>query len=75
MTPPPPSPELLTKDFPPATRSRLKIFTKENLVGAKIAPTAVSRTLMHALSKENQVSLVRSFLSEPSFWARLRNSN
>ena len=42
--PPPPTPEFLTKDFPSATRCRMEILTKENLVGAKIAPTAVSRT-------------------------------
>ena len=34
----------LTKDFPSATRSRMEILTKENLVEAKTAPTAVSRT-------------------------------
>ena len=33
-----------TKDFPSATRSRMEILTEENLVGARIAPTAVSRT-------------------------------
>ena len=42
--PPPPTPEFLTKDFPSATRSRMEILTKENLVGAKTAPTAISRT-------------------------------
>ena len=44
FSPPPPTPEFLTKDFPSATRSRTEILTKENLVGAKTAPTAVSRT-------------------------------
>ena len=34
----------LLRIFPSATRSRMEILTKENLVGAKIAPTAVSRT-------------------------------
>ena len=42
--PPPPTPEFLTKHFPSATRSRLEILTKENLVEAKTAPTAISRT-------------------------------
>ena len=32
------------KDFPSATRSRTEILTKENLVGARTVPTAVSRT-------------------------------
>ena len=44
FSPPPPTPEFLTKDFPSATRPRTKILTKENLVGAKIAPTPVSRS-------------------------------
>ena len=44
FSPPPPTPEFLSKDFPSSTRSRTEILTKENLVGAKIAPTAVSRT-------------------------------
>ena len=43
-SPPPPTPEFLTKDFPSATRSRMETLTKENLVRAKTAPTAVSRT-------------------------------
>ena len=42
--PSPPTPESLTKDFPSATRSLMEILTKENLVGAKGAPTAISRT-------------------------------
>ena len=43
----------------------MKVLTKkENLVRAKIAPTAVSKAL-HSLSKESQVSLVRTFLSDP----------
>ena len=42
--PPPPTPEFLTKDFLSATRSRMEILTDENLVGAKTAPTAISRT-------------------------------
>ena len=42
--PPLPTPEFLTKDFPSATMSRMKILTKENLAGARTAPTAVSRT-------------------------------
>ena len=44
FSPPPPTPEFLSKDFLSATRSRMEILTKENLVGAKTAPTAVSRT-------------------------------
>ena len=44
FSPPPPTPEFLTKDFPSATRSRMEVLTKENLVGAKTAPTAVSKT-------------------------------
>ena len=46
---PPPTPEFLTKDFPSATRSRMEILTKENLVGAKNAPTAISRTFTRLL--------------------------
>ena len=42
--PPPPTPEFLSKDFLSATRSRTEILTKENLVRAKIALTALSRT-------------------------------
>ena len=38
------TPEFLNKDFPSAPRSRMEILTEENLVGPKIAPTAVSRT-------------------------------
>ena len=41
---PTPTPEFLTKDFPSATRSRMETLTKKNLVEAKTAPTAVSRT-------------------------------
>ena len=41
---PTPNPRVLSKDFPSASRSRTEILTKENLVGTKIAPTAVSRT-------------------------------
>ena len=63
MIPTPPTPELRTKDFLSATRSRTEILTKEILVGAKTAPTVVSRTF-HSLSRENQVALVRTFLSE-----------
>ena len=58
--PPPPNPEFLSKDFPSTTRSRMESHTKENLVGAKTAPTTDSST-----SKENHVSLVRTCLSEP----------
>ena len=42
----------------------MAIPTKENLVGAKTVPTAIS-SHFHSLSKENQVFLVRAFLSEP----------
>ena len=41
----------------------MEILTKENLVEAKAAPTAVSR--VHSLSNENSVSLARTFLSDP----------
>ena len=44
FSPPPPTPDFLSKDFPSATRSRTEILTKENLARAKITPTAVSRT-------------------------------
>ena len=39
---PTPTPELLTKDLS-ATRSRMEILPKENLVGAKTTPIAISR--------------------------------
>ena len=42
----------------------MEILSKENLVGAETAPTAVSRTF-RPLSKENQVSLVRIHFSHP----------
>ena len=48
---PTPIPKLLTEDFPSATRSRMEILTKENLVGAKTAPAAVSRTLTPLLRR------------------------
>ena len=41
---PTPTPDFISKDFPSAPRSRMEILTKENLVGTKAAPTAVSRT-------------------------------
>ena len=44
FSPTPPTPEFLTKNRPPAARSRMEILTKEHLVGAKTAPTAVART-------------------------------
>ena len=44
FSPPPPTPEFLNKDSPSATRSRTEILTKENLLGAKTAPAAISRT-------------------------------
>ena len=47
-SPHPPTPEVLTKDFPSATRSPMETLTKENLVGAKPAPTA-SRVSIHML--------------------------
>ena len=64
LSSPPPTPELLTKDFPSAARYRTKILTKEYLVKARTAPAVVSKTFT-PLSKENQVSLVRTFLSDP----------
>ena len=36
FSPPPPTPELLTKDFLSATRSHMEILTKENLVRPKL---------------------------------------
>ena len=39
-----PTPKFLIKDFRSATRSRMESLTKENLGGAKTAPTAISRT-------------------------------
>ena len=42
----------------------MEIPTKENLVGAETAPTAISRTFT-PLSKGNQVSLVRIHFSHP----------
>ena len=42
--PPSPIPEFLTNDFPSADRSRTEILTNENLVGARTAPTSVSKT-------------------------------
>ena len=45
----------------------MEILTKENLVGAKIARTAD----FHSLSKENQVSLVRTFRSEPGSGSKI----
>ena len=42
----------------------MEILTKSpNLVGAKIVPNAVCRTFTP--TKRNQVSLVRTFLSDP----------
>ena len=42
----------------------MEILSKENLVGATAAPTALFQNI-HSLSKENQVSFVWTFLSEP----------
>ena len=42
----------------------MDILAKENLVGAKTAPTPIFQDF-RSLSKENQVSLVRTFLSDP----------
>ena len=38
LTPRPPTPEFLTEDFLSATTSRMKILTKENLVGDILLP-------------------------------------
>ena len=38
FSPPPPTPEFLSKDFLSATRSQTEILTKENLVGQKLLP-------------------------------------
>ena len=62
---PPPLPEFLTKDFhlQPGHEWNLR-NSKENLVGTETAPTALFRTFT-PFSDENQVSLVRTFLSDP----------
>ena len=41
--PPPPTPEFLSKDFCLQPVSRMEILNEENLVGAKTAPTVISR--------------------------------
>ena len=58
------NPEFLTLDLLSATRCRTEILTKENLVGAKTVPTAISRTFT-SLVKRIRVSIVRTFLSAP----------
>ena len=40
-----------SKNFPSAARSRMKIFTKENPVGARNVPTAISRTFPPLVSR------------------------
>ena len=42
----------------------MEILTKENLVGAKTGAHHSFQDF-HSLTKENQVSLVRTFLSDP----------
>ena len=49
---PTPNPDFLTRDFPSATRSRMKILSKENLVGTKTAATAISRISKAFLSDQ-----------------------
>ena len=66
--PAPPIPEFLSKDFclePGLEWKFLLSLPKENLVRAKIAPTAISRTFTPLLRKTNQVSLVRVHFSQP----------
>ena len=70
FSPPPPTPEFLSKDFPSATRPRTEILTKENLVGTKNC-SHCSFQDFHSLSKGNQVSLVRTFLSEPGSGSKI----
>ena len=41
----------------------MEILTKEKLVGAKTAPTAVSKTFTPLITKGSQVSLVRIHFS------------
>ena len=53
ISPPPPTPEFLSRDFPSAARSQTKTLTD------------------HSLSKGNQVSLVRTFLSEPGSGSKI----
>ena len=51
----------------------MEILTKENLVGAKAAPTAISKDL-HSLTKGNQFSLVRIHFSHPRIrWKLVRS--
>ena len=64
FSPPPPTPEVLTKDFSSATRSRMEILTEENLVGAETDPTAVSRTVTRLVGRIRFLSK-DFFLSEP----------
>ena len=69
---PPPTPEFLTKDSPSATRSRMEILTKENLVGAKTAPTAISRTFTPLARR---ISLPYFLCKDFSFWTMLKKQN
>ena len=46
----------------------MEILTTENLVGAKTAPTAISRKDFRSLTKENQVSLLRIHISRNQNW-------
>ena len=57
--------EFLTKDFLlSASRSPMEILTKKDLVGAKNCSHCISQDF-HSLCRENRVSLVRTFLSDP----------
>ena len=58
---PTPNPRTPYQGFVSATRSWMDILTKENLVGAKIAPTAISRTFTR-LVRENRLLTKDSLL-------------
>ena len=51
--PPPPNPDFLTNDFPSGARSRMESLTKENLVRAESAPTALSKTFTPSLKTQS----------------------
>ena len=49
----------------------MEVLTKENLVGATNCSQGNFQNF-HSLSKENQVSLVRAFLSDPGSESKIR---
>ena len=70
-TPTPKPQNSLVRIFLSATRSRMEILTEENLVGQKRLPLQFPR-LPFPYTKENQVSLVRTFLSDPGSGNKIR---